>query len=111
MGGRAAIMDAEQVAAVARALSHPARIRILELLAVQSECRGAELFSEISLAQSTISEHLRVLKEAGLVTSRPVGTAMTYCLSRGPVDDLVAALGALTTGLPVGGCSRTGPNE
>ncbi len=72
--------DPEHMALVARALSHPARIRILQLLAEQDECRGAEVFSELPLAQSTISEHLRVLKEAGLVSAHPIGTAMTYCL-------------------------------
>ncbi len=68
------------MALVAKALAHPARIRIVRLLAAQTECRGHEVFSELPLAQSTISEHLRVLKESGLVRSKPVGTAMTYCL-------------------------------
>ncbi len=72
--------DPEHMARIARALSHPARIRILQLLAEQNECKGAEVFSGLPLAQSTISEHLRVLREAGLVSSHPVGTAMTYCL-------------------------------
>lgn len=89
------MMDDQQLATVARALSHPARITILRLLAAQVECRGAEVFSEIPLAQSTISEHLRVLKEAGLVSSHPVGTSMVYCLQRGPVDDLLASVGAI----------------
>ena len=66
-------MTDEQMALVAQALAHPARVRILRLLADQTECRGAEVFSELPLAQSTVSEHLRVLKEAGLVTSHPVG--------------------------------------
>jgi len=84
---QAAGSDSEHLALVARALSHPARIRILQLLAEQSECKGAEVFSELPLAQSTISEHLRVLKEAGLVSAHPVGTAMTYCL----VSERIAA--------------------
>jgi len=70
----------ERIAAVARALAHPARVDIVRLLAAQSECKGAEVFSELPLAQSTISEHLRVLREAGLVGSRPVGTSKVYCL-------------------------------
>jgi ArsR family transcriptional regulator len=91
----ATTLDAEQIALIGRALSHPARIRILQLLAAQSECRGAEVFSELPLAQSTISEHLRVLKDAGLVTSHPVGTAMTYCLSRGPMQGFLESITAL----------------
>ena len=84
--------DPEYMALVARALSHPARIRILQLLAEQNECKGAEVFSELPLAQSTISEHLRVLKEAGLVSSHPVGTAMTYCLVPERIEAFTEAL-------------------
>ena len=73
-------MRDDQMAFVARALAHPARIRIIRLLAAQTECRGHEVFSELPLAQSTISEHLRILKEAGLVRSQPLGTSMLYCL-------------------------------
>jgi len=73
-------MTDDQMALVAKALAHPARIRIVHLLAAQAECRGHEVFSELPLAQSTISEHLRVLKEAGLVRAQAVGTAMVYCL-------------------------------
>jgi ArsR family transcriptional regulator len=73
-------MTAEELASIAKALAHPARVRIVELLACETECRGQEIFSELPLAQSTISEHLRVLKDAGLVTSHAVGTAMVYCL-------------------------------
>lgn len=91
-------MDPEKAAAIARALSNPARIQILELLAAQSECRGVEIFSEVPLAQSTISEHLRVLKEADLITSRPVGTAMTYCLSRGPLSEFIESIEPFTEG-------------
>jgi ArsR family transcriptional regulator len=85
----------EYLAAVARALSHPARIRILRLLAAQDECRGSEVFAELPLAQSTISEHLRILKKAGLVDSHSVGTGMVYCLKRGPLDDLLTWVGEI----------------
>ena len=85
-------MDDETLARIARALGHPARVRIVRLLSEQSECRGAEVFSELPLAQSTISEHLRVLKKAGLVTSKPVGTAMMYCLDRESLRMFAAAL-------------------
>ena len=89
-----------ELAAVARALSHPARIRIVRLLAAQTECSGSEVFAELPLAQSTISEHLRVLKEAGLVTSHPVGTGMVYCLQRGPADELLHAVGEIVDNVP-----------
>lgn len=100
MPGTTAVMNDHELAAIARALSHPARMRIVRLLAVQSECRGSEVFAELPLAQSTISEHLRVLKEAGLVTSHPVGTAMTYCLNREPLEQLLGSLTAIVEKIP-----------
>ncbi len=86
-------MSDEQMALVAKALAHPARIRIVRLLAAQTECRGHEVFSELPLAQSTISEHLRVLKEAGLVQSHPSGTAMVYCLVVSVLDEFTHEVG------------------
>jgi ArsR family transcriptional regulator len=89
-------MAEEQMALVAKALAHPARIRIVQLLAAQTECSGHEVFSGLPLAQSTISEHLRVLKEAGLVSSHAMGTAMVYCLVPPVLDEFRLALEAIT---------------
>jgi len=83
----------ERMAAVARALAHSARVRIIRLLAGQAECRGAELFSELPLAQSTVSQHLRVLREAGLVTSHQVGTSTVYCLVTEVMREFRMAIG------------------
>ncbi|MGB4592479.1 MAG: metalloregulator ArsR/SmtB family transcription factor [Coriobacteriia bacterium] len=88
-------MTDEQMALVAKALAHPARVRIVRLLAAQTECRGHEVFSELPLAQSTISEHLRILKEAGLLISHPVGTSMVYCLVVPTLDEFCAAVGTV----------------
>ena len=74
-------MDDLTTAAIAKALAHPARIRIVRLLAEQSECRGADVFSELPLAQSTVSQHLAVLRDAGIVTAHTLGTASVYCLA------------------------------
>lgn len=73
-------MREKNLVAALRALGHPARMRIVRLLSDQAECRGAELFADLPLAQSTISEHLRILREAGLVTSHAVGSGVVYCL-------------------------------
>ena len=89
-------MTDEQMALVAKALAHPARVRIVRLLAAQTECRGHEVFSELPLAQSTISEHLRILKEAGLLQSHPMGTAMVYCLVVPTLDEFREAVGTVT---------------
>lgn len=87
--------DDEVIAGLARALGHPARVRIVRLLAAQRECRGAEVFSELPLAQSTISEHLRILRDAGLVTARPLGTSTVYCLAPQGLRALAEEIGAI----------------
>lgn len=84
--------DDDRTASVARALAHPARVRIVRLLAAQSECRGADVFGELPLAQSTVSEHLRVLKDAGIVNSRPEGTGTVYCLAPGAFDNFISVV-------------------
>lgn len=88
-------MDAEKIAALAKALAHPARVQIVELLARQRTCRGADVFSELPLAQSTVSEHLRVLKEAGIVSSSPAGTSAVYCLDPRALATLSEAVTAI----------------
>lgn len=98
--GAVTMHDDETIALVARALSHPARVRIVRLLATQANCRGADVFSELPLAQSTISEHLRVLKEAGLVASHAEGTSMVYCLNPDVVLEVATALDDLVRNSP-----------
>jgi ArsR family transcriptional regulator len=85
-------MDAERIARIAKALGHPARVQLVALLATQCECRGAEVFSELPLAQSTISEHLRVLREAGVVSASSDGPRSVYCLEPNAIADLADAL-------------------
>lgn len=76
----ATLLDDEVAAGVARALAHPVRIRILRILGTREECYCGDLCQEFSLAQSTISQHLKVLREAGLVRATPCGTAVGYCV-------------------------------
>lgn len=66
----------ELLAAMARALGHPARVRILRLLLERRECITGEVVASLGLAQSTVSEHLRILREADLIEaeSRPPRT-------------------------------------
>ena len=96
-------LDPEKIAALAKALAHPARVQIVELLARQAECRGADVFAELPLAQSTVSEHLRVLKDAGIVEADPVGTSMLYCLDPAALATFAEAVEALCADSP--GCS------
>jgi ArsR family transcriptional regulator len=93
-------MDDHRIAAIAHALGHPARVRIMRLLAAQDSCRGTEVFAELPLAQSTISQHLAVLKKAGLVHATPSGTSMLYCITAEPLSELSEALGDLVARRP-----------
>ncbi len=93
-------MDEERVAVIAHALAHPARVHILRLLATQTACSGSEVFSKLPLAQSTISQHLAVLKKAGLVHATPRGTSMLYCITAGPLAELESLLAALVAERP-----------
>jgi len=61
-------------------LGHPARLRILEVLGQQEDCFCGDLVGMLGMAQSTISHHLKVLKEAGLVKGTSKGTWVCYCL-------------------------------
>lgn len=86
--------DAE-LAALARALGHPARVQIIRLLAARDACYVGEIAHELPLAQSTISEHLRILREAGVVSSGTLEGRPCYCLSGGTLDGLAEAITGL----------------
>lgn len=77
-----AFSQEEQVlATMAKALSHPARIAILKELAKRNECICGELVDVLPLAQSTVSQHLRELKEAGLIAGTIDGPKSCYCIN------------------------------
>lgn len=69
-----------QLAQWAKVLGHPARIAILQHLLKQNACVCGGLVDELGLAQATISQHLRELKEAGLITGTVEGTSVCYCI-------------------------------
>ena len=70
-----------QQAAWAKALAHPARIAILKVLAQRQTCICGEIVDELPLAQSTVSQHLKALKEAGFVQGEIDGARSCYCLN------------------------------
>jgi len=71
----------EELASLAKALAHPARVQILRILARSTSCICGDIVSQMSLAQSTVSEHLRVLKTAGLIIGRIDGPRVCYCIN------------------------------
>jgi len=75
--------EADQLLSVlARALGHPARVRILRLLVAKDGCIAGELADELPLAASTVSQHLKTLKESGLIKGEVDGPRRCYCVDR-----------------------------
>ena len=72
--------DEERAAQVFRALGNPARILIVRELARRNACMTGDLVDVLPLAQSTVSQHLKVLKEAGIVVGTIEGANTCYCL-------------------------------
>ena len=71
----------QELAAFAKALSHPARIAILKVLAQRNECICGEIVDVLPLAQSTVSQHLKELKNAGLIDGNIDGPRSCYCIN------------------------------
>jgi ArsR family transcriptional regulator len=71
----------EELALLAKAIGHPARVRILRILSQREARVCSQLVGELPLAQSTVSEHLRILKDAGLVRSGEDGPRTGYCIN------------------------------
>jgi DNA-binding transcriptional ArsR family regulator len=69
-----------RVARYAKALSHPARIAILKLLLKKQACSCGDIVDELPLSQSTVSQHLKELKEAGLIKGEIEGVRICYCI-------------------------------
>lgn len=75
-------VEEEVLARYAKALSHPVRVRILNFLEKQSCCFTGQLTEEIPMAQSTISQHLKELKDAGLVQGDVMPPRVKYCVNQ-----------------------------
>lgn len=76
----------EELAGFARAVGHPIRVAILRILIERDECVCGELVDELPVAQSTVSQHLRTLKEAELIRGTVDGPRVCYCIEPAGVD-------------------------
>jgi ArsR family transcriptional regulator len=88
-------LDEGRIAAVAKALAHPARIRIIAVLLSRSGCIGGDIVDEVGLAQSTVSEHLRILKASGLVVGAIEHPRICYSLDPEALAPLQALIGLI----------------
>jgi ArsR family transcriptional regulator len=89
----------QRLAETAKALGHPARIAILRVLAQRGTCICGEIVEVLPLAQSTVSQHLKALKEAGLIQGEIEGPRTCYCIDWDVFTDSVNALNEMTAGM------------
>ena len=85
----------EELATLAKAVGHPVRAGIVRLLADQESCQYGDLTDRVPLAKSTVSQHLKVLKEAGLVRGEVDGPRVCYCIDPSGLQRLTLLVAAL----------------
>lgn len=88
-----------EIASIFKALSHPARIAIIDYLLTVDSCICGDIVNELPLAQPTISQHLAVLKNANIIKGNIEGTAICYCINPETIAKIVSHFGAIATQL------------
>ena len=91
--------DHERIAQIAKALAHPARVQIVQTLLRRTTCIGCDIVQEIGLAASTTSEHLRILKAAGLIIGEIERPRVCYSLNPAALKPLAIFLDRATQSL------------
>ena len=87
--------EQNDLAEMAKALGHPARIAILQYLSKQQNCVCGSIVDEIGLAQATVSQHLKALKDAGLIQGTISGVSTCYCINTDKMSEVKNQLSAL----------------
>lgn len=77
-----------EIATIAKALGHPARIAIIEYLLKVNECICGDIVNELPLAQATVSQHLKELKNAKIIKGNIEGSAICYCIDEKTIEIL-----------------------
>ncbi len=86
IGRESASLDGDAFASICKALGHPARVKIVEHLKGRERCVCGQIVKILPLAQSTVSQHLKCLKEAGLIQGVVEGLSTCYCLDHKILD-------------------------
>jgi len=86
---------AEDFALLAWAIAHPARVQIVRLLIGRQACVCGEIVDQLPLAQSTVSQHLKILKESGLIQGEVDGPKVCYCINHDRLKELKAFVAGL----------------
>ena len=92
MSEKADLTHFAPLAGACKALSHPARLKILQTLAERGSCVCGEIVDAMPLSQATVSQHLKVLKNAGLITGRIDGPKSCYCIDAKAMSGLRDAI-------------------
>ena len=87
------------IATLIKALGHPARIAILEYLVKVDSCICGDIVNELPLAQPTVSQHLKELKNAGLIKGNVEGNSVCYCIEEKAIEKLQKYFTGITTKL------------
>lgn len=87
--------EEQEIAAFAKAIAHPARVAILKVLAERNECICGDIVEVLPLAQSTVSQHLKELKDAGLIKGTIDGPRSCYCIHWENLGSLLEQFNAL----------------
>ncbi|HNP31963.1 MAG TPA: metalloregulator ArsR/SmtB family transcription factor [Flavobacterium sp.] len=88
-----------QIAMLAKALGHPARVAIVEYLMSVDTCICGDIVNVLPLAQPTVSQHLKELKNAGVIKGTIEGTSICYCIDESALDMLKSYFSVITTSL------------
>ena len=91
--------EQNEMAIIAKALGHPARIAILEHLLKVNECICGDLVAELPLAQPTVSQHLKEMKNAKIIKGNIEGNSVCYCIDEATIEKLHQYLKGITTKL------------
>lgn len=93
-----------EIATIAKALGHPARIAIMEYLMSVDTCICGDIVNELPLAQPTISQHLKELKNAGLIKGSIEGNAICYCIDETCLEKIMTYFSAMAAQLKSKNC-------
>lgn len=93
--------DQDELARLCKALAHPARLTILQHLLEEDRCICGRIVEVLPLAQSTVSQHLKILKESGLILGEVEGLRTCYCVDREKLAAMSNAMAALLNRDPI----------
>jgi predicted transcriptional regulator len=92
------------IATLSKALGHPARVAIIEYLMSIETCICGDIVNELPLAQATVSQHLKELKNAGLIKGSIEGNKICYCIDEKSIENLIRYFSQITLELKTKSC-------